>query len=153
MVQQAAQALPASEPTDGAISPRVGCRRAPADDAADQPLSRRALAEIKAAAHEALPGCDAVVCTDAARALPRPRPRATSAGRRRSSCSITAAATPATWADQLRLVRSAEPAAELVVLMEDGDLTLWRAALQVVQSPDKLTFMVTPFYRPTPRRH
>jgi diguanylate cyclase (GGDEF)-like protein len=44
-------------------------------------------------------------------------------------------------------VRRAEPQAELVVMIEDGDLTLWRAALQVVQTPDKLTFLIMPFFR------
>jgi diguanylate cyclase (GGDEF)-like protein len=106
------------------------------------------MAEIKAAAHEALPGCDVVVCTDAPRALAR------------AETARHFGWTPAIFvfdyrggyagdlADQLRLVRAAEPAAELVVLMEDGDLQLWRAALQVVQAPDKLTFMIAPLYRP-----
>jgi diguanylate cyclase (GGDEF)-like protein len=147
MVQKAAQALPPSEPTDDAVTPRaaVGGRRPMTLLISPKPAR---LAEIKAAAHDALPGCDAVVCTDAARALAK----AETARHFGWSPAIFVfdyrGGYAGDLADQLRLVRSAEPAAELVVLMEDGDLSLWRAALQVVQSPDKLTFLVSPFYRP-----
>ncbi len=55
---------------------------------------------------------------------------------------------PATSPNSLRKVREAEPNSELVVLVEDGELELSRAALQVVQAPDKLTFLMTPFWRP-----
>ncbi|HZZ88469.1 MAG TPA: bifunctional diguanylate cyclase/phosphodiesterase [Caulobacteraceae bacterium] len=35
-----------------------------------------------------------------------------------------------------------------MVVIEDADLELWRAAVGVVQAPDKLTFLAAPFYRP-----
>ncbi|HEY3798980.1 MAG TPA: bifunctional diguanylate cyclase/phosphodiesterase [Caulobacteraceae bacterium] len=50
-------------------------------------------------------------------------------------------------ADQLRKIRAAQPDAELVVVIEDGSLDLWRAAMHVVASPDKLTFLMTPFFQ------
>jgi diguanylate cyclase (GGDEF)-like protein len=106
------------------------------------------LASIRAAAHEAMPGSEAIVCTDAARALAR------------AETARHFGWTPAVFvfdyrgghdgdlADQLRLVRESEPAAELLVLIEDGDLTLWRSAMEVVHAADKLTFLFTPFFRP-----
>src|SRR5271155_1091934 len=147
MVQKGAQVLPASEPADGAIPPRiaVGGRRPLTLLISPKPAR---LAEIKAAAHEGLPGCDTIVCTDAARALAR------------AETARHFGWTPAIFvfdyrgghdgdlADQLRLVRETEPAAELLVLIEDGDLTLWRSAMEVVHAADKLTFLFTPFYRP-----
>src|SRR5476651_561617 len=106
------------------------------------------LAQIRSAAQEALPGAEAIVCTDAARALAR------------AETVRHFGWTPAIFvfdyrgghdgdlADQLRLVRETEPDAELLVLIEDGDITLWRAAMEVVHAADKLTFLFTPFYRP-----
>jgi diguanylate cyclase (GGDEF)-like protein len=106
------------------------------------------LSSIRSAAHEAMPGSEALVCTDAARALAR------------AETARHFGWTPAIFvfdyrgghdgdlADQLRLVRETEPAAELLVLIEEGDLTLWRSAMEVVHAADKLTFLFTPFYRP-----
>src|SRR6185437_10184425 len=51
-------------------------------------------------------------------------------------------------ADSLRKVREVEPNSELVVLVDDAGFELSRAALQVVQAPSKLTFLMTPFWRP-----
>ncbi|HVN01386.1 MAG TPA: GGDEF domain-containing protein, partial [Caulobacteraceae bacterium] len=105
-------------------------------------------APLKAAALEALDGGEAVICTDASRALVK----AETARHFGFAPAIFAfdyrGGHPGDLADQLRRVRDVEPGAELLVLIEDGDLALWRAALQVVQSPDKLTFLTTPFYRP-----
>ncbi len=106
------------------------------------------LAETRAAVHEALPGSDCVVCPGIVAALAK------------AETARHFGWLPAIFVfdfrdghagdlgDALRKVRAAEPEAELVVLIEDGDLKLWRATLQVVQTPDKLTFLVTPFYRP-----
>jgi diguanylate cyclase (GGDEF)-like protein len=106
------------------------------------------LAQIRAAAHEASPGSDAVVCTDAHRALAK----AETARHFGWSPAIFVfdyrGGHAGDLADQLRRVQSAEPMAEVVVLIEEGDTELWRAALQVVQTPDKLTFLFAPFYRP-----
>ena len=106
------------------------------------------LAPVRSVVHEALPGTEAIVCTDAARALAR------------AETARHFGWTPAVFvfdyrgghagdlADQLRLVRENEPDAELLVLIEDGDAALWRAALEVVHAADKLTFLFTPFFRP-----
>jgi diguanylate cyclase (GGDEF)-like protein len=106
------------------------------------------LAEVAAAIHEALPGCDAVICADVAKATDKAEsarhfgwaPAIFVFDYRRGHAGDLA--------DSLRKVRVKEPNAELVVLIEDGDLKLWRAALQVVQAPDKLTFLMSPFWRP-----
>src|SRR5580704_3460130 len=99
------------------------------------------LAELGAAVQEGLPGADALVFPDATKALEKAE-----------TCRHFGWA-PAIFvfdyrggragdlADGLRKVRAAEPNAELLVLIEDGDLTLWRAALKVVPAPDKLTFL------------
>ena len=106
------------------------------------------LAAVKAAAQEALPGADAVICTDARGALAKAEAARHFGWAPGIFVFDYRGARPGDLADQLRKIRLAEPAAELVVLIEEGDLTLWRAALQVVQAPDKLTFLMTPFYRP-----
>jgi diguanylate cyclase (GGDEF)-like protein len=106
------------------------------------------LAEIAAAIHEALPGCEAVVCQGVGKAV----------GKAETARHFGWAPTIFIFdfrsgligdlGDALRDVRAAEPNAELVVITEDGDPKLWRAAMQVVQSPDKLTFLMAPFWRP-----
>jgi diguanylate cyclase (GGDEF)-like protein len=106
------------------------------------------LAQIKAAAHEALPGCDVAVCTDAGLALAKAETARHFGWAPAVFVFDYRGGHPGDLADQLRRVRVAEPDAELMVMIEQGDLTLWRAALQVVQAPDKLTFLMTPFYRP-----
>ena len=148
MVEQTVQDAPAAEPVETSRPPYVakpGERRPMTLLISPKPAR---LAQIRGAAQEALPGCDTAVCTDASRALARAR-----TGRRLGL-------TPAIFildyrgghagdlADALRRIRVAEPAAEIMVLIEDGDMTLWRASVEVVQSPDKLTFLNTPFYRP-----
>ena len=47
-------------------------------------------------------------------------------------------------AAQVRLVRQAHPAAELLVVAEGRDCPAFAACLQVVGSPDKLTFLLAP---------
>jgi diguanylate cyclase (GGDEF)-like protein len=106
------------------------------------------LAQIKSAAHEALPGCDAVVCTDAGRALAKAKAARSFGWTPTIFVFDYRGGHAGDLADQLRRVRQAEPAAELLVLVEDGDLTLARAAIEVVHAPDKLTFLIIPFYRP-----
>jgi len=103
--------------------------------------------EIRSALAEASPGCAVVACSDGARALDKAE-----TGRRFGW-------SPALYvfdyrgvragdlADQLRRVRADDPAAELVVLLADGEADLWRAALKVCQPSDKLTFLATPFWR------
>src|ERR1700677_1619619 len=107
-----------------------------------------AMAEVAAALHEALPGCECLVFPNGAKAVEK------------AETARQLGWTPAIFvfnfrggragelAEGLRKVRAAEPNAELVVLLEERDPTLWRAALQVVQTPDKLTFLMTPFFRP-----
>jgi diguanylate cyclase (GGDEF)-like protein len=105
------------------------------------------LTEILAAVREALPGCDAVVCADAGKALAK----AETARHFGWSPAIFVfdyrGGHAGDLADQLRQIRKAEPDAELLVAIEERDTSLWSAALQVVQSPDKLTFLMTPFWR------
>jgi len=147
MGSRAAQGASATTASDGAPSPLLarGGRRPIALLISPKPAR---LAQIRSAAHEALPGCEAVVCTDAGRALAK------------AEAARSFGWTPTIFvfdyrgghagdlADQLRRVRQAEPGAELLVLVEDGDLTFTRAAIEVVHAPDKLTFLITPFYRP-----
>ena len=145
MAKQAAQKSPVVEPGDGAAPFARGGRRPMALLISSKPAR---LAPIRSAAHEAMPGSEAIVCTDAVRALAR------------AETARHFGWTPAIFvfdyrgghagdlADQLRLVRETEPAAELLVMIEEGDLTLWRAAMEVVHAADKLTFLFTPFYRP-----
>ncbi|HWA61725.1 MAG TPA: bifunctional diguanylate cyclase/phosphodiesterase [Caulobacteraceae bacterium] len=51
-------------------------------------------------------------------------------------------------AEQLRKVRRAAPEAELAVLVEGGDTSVMSACLQVVQSPERLTFLLAPLHPP-----
>jgi diguanylate cyclase (GGDEF)-like protein len=145
MAKQAVQKSPAAEPADGAAQFARGGRRPMALLISPKPAG---LASIRSAAHEAMPGSEAIVCTDAARALAR----AETARHFGWSPAIFVfdyrGGHDGDLADQLRLVRETEPAAELLVMIEDGDLTLWRAAMEVVHAADKLTFLFTPFYRP-----
>jgi len=106
------------------------------------------LTEILAAAHEALPGCDAVVCPDARTALAKAETARHFGWLPAIFVFDYRGGHAGDLAEQLRKVRAAEPGAELAVVIEDADPTLWRAALQVVQAPDKLTFLAAPFYRP-----
>jgi diguanylate cyclase (GGDEF)-like protein len=106
------------------------------------------LMEMRAAAHEALPGCDCVICPDIREALAKAETVRHFGWMPAIFVFDYRGGHAGDLGDSLRKVRAAEPAAELVVLIEDGDLKLWRAALQVVQTPDKLTFVVTPFYKP-----
>ena len=134
-------------------------RAPPATDAPRATAARRplallvgprpaALGPLRAAGTEALGEGRALVCPDAGRALAK------------AQSSRLFGQVPAVFAfdyrgghagdlaDQLRRVRDAEPNAELVVVLGDDDMPLWRAALEVVQAPDKLTFLMAPFYRP-----
>ena len=99
-------------------------------------------------AREALPGHDAVACAHTAQALARADAAREFGwapliyifdyrGRRASDL-----------ANQLGRVREAQPEAELVVLAEEADVELWRAAMHMAQSPDRLTFLLCPLYRP-----
>lgn len=106
------------------------------------------LAEVAAAARDALPGGDVVACPDAGKALAKAETARHFGWQPAIFVFDYRGGHAGDLADQLRKVRAAEPEAELVVVIEDGDLGLWRAALQVVQAPDRLTFMMAPFYRP-----
>jgi diguanylate cyclase (GGDEF)-like protein len=106
------------------------------------------LGPIRAVVHEALPEGDAVVCPDVRRALTKAE-TARHFGWVPSIFILDYRGGRAKeLAEELRRVRHGEPKAELLVLVDDGDLTLWRAAIEVVHSPDKLTFLGTPFYKP-----
>jgi diguanylate cyclase (GGDEF)-like protein len=101
-----------------------------------------------AALHEALPEADHVVCADAPKALEKAETVRHFGWAPAIFLFDYRGGHAGDLADCLRKVREAEPNAELIVLLQDGDLELSRAALQVVQSPDKLTFLMTPFWRP-----
>jgi diguanylate cyclase (GGDEF)-like protein len=106
------------------------------------------LTEIRAAAHEALPGCDVVICPDIRQALAKAEAVRHFGWLPAIFVFDYRGGLAGDLGDSLRQIREAEPCAELVVMIEEGDMTLWRAALQVVHTPDKLTFLVTPFYKP-----
>ncbi len=106
------------------------------------------VAEVRAAVHEALPGCDCVICPDIRQALEKAETLRHFGWLPAIFVLDYRGGHPGDLADSLRKVCGAEPDAELMVVLEDGDPTLWRAALQVVQTPEKLTFLMTPFYRP-----
>jgi diguanylate cyclase (GGDEF)-like protein len=150
MSHRVAPTLQLAEPAGAALADVVSMR--PANSL--RPMSflispkPAGLAEVAAAIHEALPGCEAEVCHAVAKAV----------GKAETARHFGWA--PAIFvfdyrgghvgdlADGLREVRAAEPNAELVVILEDGDVRLWLAAMQVVQTPDKLTFLMAPFWRP-----
>ena len=147
MAHRVAQSLQVEEPDEPASSPvprKVAAR--PMTLMIGATPSR--LTEMRAAAHEALPGCDCVICPGLREALAKAETVRHFGWMPAIFVFDFRGGHVGDLADALRKVRAAEPAAELVVLIEDGDLKLWRAALQVVQTPDKLTFIVTPFYKP-----
>jgi diguanylate cyclase (GGDEF)-like protein len=147
MGTRAVQAASTTTAADAAPSPQLarGGRRPITLLISPKPAR---LAQIRSAAHEALPGCDAVVCTDAGLALAKAETARHFGWTPTIFVFDYRGGHAGDLADQLRRVRTAEPSAELLVLIEDGDLTLWRAAIEVVHAPDKLTFLATPFYRP-----
>ena len=150
MAHRFAESLPLAGPASPVSEPTSGPRPA---NGAPRPISlligkSNQLIKMTAALHEALPGVDHVVCADAAKALEKAEtvrhfgwaPAIFVFDFRRGYAGDLA--------DSLRKVREGEPNSELVVLIEDRDLELSRTALQVVQAPDKLTFLMTPFWRP-----
>ncbi|HZZ88470.1 MAG TPA: hypothetical protein VFE13_09060 [Caulobacteraceae bacterium] len=70
MAHQAAKDLPTAEVADasGQSAAPAGGRRPMALLISPRPAR---LAQIRAAVHEAMPGCDAVICTDAHKAIAR----------------------------------------------------------------------------------
>jgi diguanylate cyclase (GGDEF)-like protein len=150
MSQLTALSVPLAE----AAAPEVETAAAPPTPAAARPMTLlvgpkpAALAELMAAAREALPGCDAVACPDAGKALAKAETARHFGWLPAIFVFDYRGGHAGDLADQLRKVRAAEPSAELVVVIDDGGAMLWRAALQVVQAPDKLTFLTAPFYRP-----
>ncbi len=150
MAHRFAESLPPAGPASPVSEPTSAPRPA---NGAPRPISlligkSNQLIKMTAALHEALPGVDHVVCADAAKALEKAEtvrhfgwaPAIFVFDYRRGHAGDLA--------DSLRKVREGEPNSELVVLIDDRDLELSRTALQVVQAPDKLTFLMTPFWRP-----
>ncbi len=106
------------------------------------------LAEVGAAVNEALPGHAMVVCADVRQALTK-ADNARALGWAPVIFILDYRGRHVgDFADQLREVRAASPDSELMILLDEGDMALWRAAMQIIQSPGKLTFLLTPFYRP-----
>jgi diguanylate cyclase (GGDEF)-like protein len=106
------------------------------------------LADVAAAVREAMPGCEPAVCANARKALQRVESVRHFGWAPAIFAFDYRGGRAGDLADQLRTIRAAEPEAELVVLVDDVDATLWSAALQVVQSPERLTFLMAPFWRP-----
>ncbi len=104
-------------------------------------------AEIRAIIQEALPGHAAALCATGTAALEK----AASARLFGWAPGIFVfdyrGGLAADLADQLREVRKSAPEAELVVVLGEADAALWQAALRIVQTPDKLTFLVMPAIR------
>jgi len=106
---------------------------------------REAMREL---AREALPAHDAVACGDVGRALARAE-AAREFGWTPLIYAFDYRGRRATeLANQLRRARDIQPGAELVVLAEETDVELWRAAMLMSQSPHRLTFLLCPLYRP-----
>jgi diguanylate cyclase (GGDEF)-like protein len=106
------------------------------------------LVDVRSIAHEALPGSDCVICPDIRQALEKAEAVRHFGWWPALFVFDYRGGHAGDLGDSLRKVRALEPNAELLVMIEDGDLILWRAALQVVPTPDKLTFLITPYYRP-----
>jgi len=106
------------------------------------------LIKVMAVLHEALPGGDHIICADAAKALEKAETVRHFGWAPAIFVFDYRGGHAGDLADSLRKVREAEPNSELLVLIDDAGLELSRAALQVVQAPNKLTFLMTPFWRP-----
>ena len=109
------------------------------------PTALRAIRDI---VREALPGHDALECLDAKRALARVATLRDFGWTPLIFVFDYRGGRATDLAQQLRRVREAEPEAELVVLIEERDIAIFRASLYMVQSPDRLTFLLSPIYRP-----
>ena len=109
---------------------------------------RETLAELRGIAAEALPVDAAVVCADAASAVAKAEQARTLGWTPAIAVVDYRGAGPADLGRQLRTLREKAEALQLLVLIDEREMDLWRAALQVVQAPDKLTFLLAPYYRP-----
>jgi diguanylate cyclase (GGDEF)-like protein len=106
------------------------------------------LTPLREMVREALPGHDAAVCPDAERALARAEAARSFGWRPLIYLFDYRGGRAEDLAKQLRRVREAQFDAELVVLVEEADADMWRAALHMDQAPDRLTFLLCPVYRP-----
>src|SRR5579863_274840 len=111
------------------------------------PVATR-LDEVGAIVHEALPGQDALACGDAKEALARAGTARLLGWTPLIFVFDYRGARAVELGSQLRRVREAEADAELVVIVDTSDIELWQAALQMAQAPDRLTFLLSPIYRP-----